>query len=301
MHGRMIRMPGKAFLVLSGPAIQAAISARLAGHPAKAHASLHHARCLVPARVAHALRQNPQMVAPATEAFYHRTPAAMRAAARARHLPAQVQYPHQPTTRRIAMYGSCACLPETSDALVCCQHCSDKIFLLLGSSPLYLRLQHARLQDMVSVIICFSKCLYAQLSQQTCQPPKAYPPLPPLRSPEHRAAQLGMMLTLGFEMLANSTPQPSSPATAQQGVNGSSGHDSAWPAFLASLQRNGYFGNDIPGGLWLSGSSACCGMRQVLRLAAQMMLVQPALPVHAKGVLLLQDTLNPPNAETWFI
>ena len=71
----------------AGKGIQDTISARLAGYPEKAQADMHHARCLVPAAVAHVLSLEPQLVAPAVEAFYNRTPADMRAANRAKHLP----------------------------------------------------------------------------------------------------------------------------------------------------------------------------------------------------------------------
>ena len=74
----------------AGTGMQDAITARLAGFPEKARASMHHARCSVPARLAHVLSLDPQLVAPAVEAFYNRTPADMRSASRARHFPPQV-------------------------------------------------------------------------------------------------------------------------------------------------------------------------------------------------------------------
>jgi len=47
--------------------------------PQKIHQNIHHARCHIPRGVAHALYQNPQLVAPAVEAFYTRDPVALKA------------------------------------------------------------------------------------------------------------------------------------------------------------------------------------------------------------------------------
>ena len=52
----------------------------------------------------------------------------------------------------------------------------------------------------MTVIVTFNRALYAQLAQQQFQPPRGYP-LPPLNSPAFRAAELGMKLTCGFEMV----------------------------------------------------------------------------------------------------
>jgi hypothetical protein len=46
--------------------------------PQKIHQNIHHARCHIPRGVAHALYQNPQLVAPAVEAFYTRDPVALK-------------------------------------------------------------------------------------------------------------------------------------------------------------------------------------------------------------------------------
>lgn len=56
------------------------------------------------------------------------------------------------------------------------------------------------LQEMANVVVTFSRCLYAQLEQQQFEPPKGYT-LPSPESQTFRAAQLGMKLTCGFEML----------------------------------------------------------------------------------------------------
>ena len=57
-----------------------------------------------------------------------------------------------------------------------------------------------RLQDLVTVIVSFNRALYAQLAQQQFQPPRGYP-LPAPNNPTFKAANLGMKLTCGFEMV----------------------------------------------------------------------------------------------------
>ena len=58
----------------------------------------------------------------------------------------------------------------------------------------------AQVQDLVTTIITFNQALYAQLAQQQFEPPRGYP-LPPQNNPAFKAADLGMKLTCGFEML----------------------------------------------------------------------------------------------------
>ncbi|GAQ92583.1 hypothetical protein KFL_010610030 [Klebsormidium nitens] len=62
--------------------IQSAVQRPIAGYPERARSNQHRARCLLPLRVAHILRQEPQLVAPAVEAFYDRDVDSMKAAAK---------------------------------------------------------------------------------------------------------------------------------------------------------------------------------------------------------------------------
>ena len=55
-------------------------------------------------------------------------------------------------------------------------------------------------EEMVTSSVIFSRCLYAQLAQQSFQPPASYP-LPRPGAPSAAAADLGMKLTLGMEMM----------------------------------------------------------------------------------------------------
>ena len=52
----------------------------------------------------------------------------------------------------------------------------------------------------MTLAVPFNRALYAQLAQQQFQPPRGYP-LPTPTNPTFKAADLGMKLTCGFEML----------------------------------------------------------------------------------------------------
>ena len=174
----------------------------------------------------------------------------------------------------------------------------------------------------VTTLVAFNRCQYAQLSQQRCEAPRGYPALPPQASPQHQPALLGLLLALGFELVAgrSGTAPPSrrppesrterqpgaGAATAEPGKAGdqqqpgpgaagagpaqaraqeqppeagpaaqqqdrAAGTDAApggraaagarraqlagsrWEAFLASLQRCGYFGGNIMGAALVPG------------------------------------------------
>lgn len=59
---------------LAPPLARGAISSRLGGYPAAAREGMHSAYAVLPARLAHVLRVEPQLIAPAVEAFYERDP-----------------------------------------------------------------------------------------------------------------------------------------------------------------------------------------------------------------------------------
>ena len=68
-------------------AANAALSSRLAPFPESARASTHRCVAVLPARLAALLEREPQLIAPATQAFYLRDPAGLNAAARAAFFP----------------------------------------------------------------------------------------------------------------------------------------------------------------------------------------------------------------------
>ncbi|RKO86841.1 SGT1 protein-domain-containing protein, partial [Blyttiomyces helicus] len=58
--------------------IQRAVFGRIEGFPGKAQENIHRARCVVPRGVAAVLARDPQLVAPAIEAFCMRDPITMK-------------------------------------------------------------------------------------------------------------------------------------------------------------------------------------------------------------------------------
>ena len=53
----------------------------------------------------------------------------------------------------------------------------------------------------MSVVVTLNRCMYAQLEQQEFEAPVGFS-MPPAMSAQHSAAQRGMKLTCGFEMLS---------------------------------------------------------------------------------------------------
>ncbi|TPX49274.1 hypothetical protein SeMB42_g02655 [Synchytrium endobioticum] len=67
--------------------IQKAVFDRISEYPEKARQNIHHARVTIPRTLASVLSREPQLVAPAVEAFYMRDPIAMRAIHRMERFP----------------------------------------------------------------------------------------------------------------------------------------------------------------------------------------------------------------------
>uniref|UniRef100_A0A8C3XDS5 Ecdysoneless cell cycle regulator n=1 Tax=Cyanoderma ruficeps TaxID=181631 RepID=A0A8C3XDS5_9PASS len=67
---------------LAAEPIRAAVEKRIHGYPEKIQASLHRARCFLPAGIVAVLRQRPSLVAAAVQAFYLRDPGDVRACRR---------------------------------------------------------------------------------------------------------------------------------------------------------------------------------------------------------------------------
>lgn len=60
------------------PEIQDAIRKRMGGYPGEITNGLHHSEMIIPHGIAHLLYLNPQLIAPAVEAFYTRDPLALK-------------------------------------------------------------------------------------------------------------------------------------------------------------------------------------------------------------------------------
>jgi len=65
--------------ILASESIRAAVNRRIRGYPEKTQASLHRARCFLPAGIVAVLKQHPRLVAAGVQAFYLRDPTELRA------------------------------------------------------------------------------------------------------------------------------------------------------------------------------------------------------------------------------
>ncbi|XP_061491312.1 protein ecdysoneless homolog isoform X2 [Rhineura floridana] len=94
----------------------------------------------------------------------------------------------------------------------------------------------------VMTSVTFTKCLYAQLVQQTFVPDRrsGYS-LPPQSHPQYKAHELGMKLAHGFEILCSKCSSPSHDSKKSM-LNGP-----LWNTFLNSLKKNNYFKGELEG------------------------------------------------------
>ncbi|CAK0783621.1 hypothetical protein CVIRNUC_006820 [Coccomyxa viridis] len=120
---------------------------------------------------------------------------------------------------------------------------------------------HFSPQDMVCVVVTLNRCMYAQLEQQEFQAPPGFS-IPPAKSPQHSAAQRGMKLAVGLEMLyarsrasggkdsdASLAPAQPDQEITEQAVSAMP----AWHAYRAGLRQKGYFKGNIPGSQQFKG------------------------------------------------
>ncbi|KAK1793054.1 hypothetical protein P4O66_011388 [Electrophorus voltai] len=91
--------------------------------------------------------------------------------------------------------------------------------------------------------VTFTRCLYAQLQQQSFVPDqRSGYTLPPHTHPQYRAHELGMKLAHGFEILC-SRARVAGPEAQETPVSA----DPLWKGFLRSLQRSNYFRGELEG------------------------------------------------------
>ncbi|XP_072280352.1 protein ecdysoneless homolog [Pyxicephalus adspersus] len=170
---------------LASEPITKAIERRIKGYPEKMKESFHRAHCFVPAGIAAVLKERPQFLAAAVQAFYLRDPLDLKACRTFRHF-----------------------LPETR----------------------------------VLTSVTFTKCLYAQLTQQRFQADKrsGYT-LPALSHPKYKAYELGMKLAHGFEILCSKCAASPSEVTRQPFKS------PLWTGFLNTLKKNDFFKGEMEG------------------------------------------------------
>ncbi|KAM3913488.1 protein ecdysoneless homolog [Leptodactylus fuscus] len=162
-----------------------AIDRRIKGYPEKIKESYHRAQCFVPAEIASVLRERPQFVSAAVQAFYLRDPIDLKA----------------------------------------CR-----------------TFHHFKPERRVFTLVTFTRCLYAQLSQQRFHPDKrnGYT-LPDLSHPKYRAHALGMKLAHGFEILCSKC------AVSDRLSTRLPSQSPLWTGFLSNLKKNDFFKGEMEG------------------------------------------------------
>ncbi|KAG0253353.1 hypothetical protein BG011_006410 [Mortierella polycephala] len=186
----------------------------------------HFARCQVPVEIARILKQRPELITRATEAFYTRDAVAMAVCSRMHKF-----------------------LPSTASAPLSSS-------LALSSSSITRQLGKNR-TPFVTTRICFTKTCYAQLMGQQFQPPKSWDGIvPPPNSDDAddpqkvKEAELGMKLTCGFEILCS----PDYPGDFGFKIGEEIkledfpfATDDSWRTFKSNLNARGYFRTERPG------------------------------------------------------
>ncbi|CAM6109907.1 unnamed protein product [Calypogeia fissa] len=108
--------------------------------------------------------------------------------------------------------------------------------------------------ELVDVLVRMSRAMYAQLVQQVFQAPRNYP-MPSINTPGFKEAEIGMKITVGFEMMywersssedvdALARESSEDQADSEEQISKRSEvpqNDAAWKKYKASLEQNGYF------------------------------------------------------------
>ncbi|XP_072043233.1 protein ecdysoneless homolog [Amphiura filiformis] len=106
-------------------------------------------------------------------------------------------------------------------------------------------MKHFLPEDMVMVQVKFTRCLYAQLSQQKFHPDQRSGwKVPAQSNPRHKACDLGMKLAHGFEILCSRCADGGS-SNSESSIEGTSGV--RWQRYLQSLKDKGYFRDELEG------------------------------------------------------
>ncbi|CAG9464126.1 unnamed protein product [Pedinophyceae sp. YPF-701] len=100
--------------------------------------------------------------------------------------------------------------------------------------------------DMVTVPVRFSRCLFAQLHSQPFAMPRAWPAAAEPSARSRRAAELGLKLTCGFEILCAEEGRGNADERTG-GDHAAVAGGVAWERYVAALKRAGYFRGEIEG------------------------------------------------------
>lgn len=105
------------------------------------------------------------------------------------------------------------------------------------------RMEHFRLKTMLMARIRFTRCLYAQLSQQPFKPDmRSQWTLPPASHPQFKAHELGHKLACGFQILCARSVKNEVISKENCVSKGP-----LWETFLACLIEQGYFRGEVNG------------------------------------------------------
>lgn len=212
--------------------IAKAIQRRIKGYPEQIKDSFHRAHCFVPAEIAVILKERPQLVSAAVQAFYLRDPIDLKSCRTFHHFK-----------------------PERS----------------------------------MFTSVTFTKCLYAQLSQQRFHPDKrsGYT-LPGLSHPKYKAHELGMKLAHGFEILCCRCAGSEALATRLPSQS------PLWTGFLNNLKKNNFFKGEM------EGSAQYCELMKKAEIYFQQSVFKPDSSANlgpGEEVLRLLSTLTVPMDE----
>ncbi|CAG8645807.1 6545_t:CDS:10, partial [Dentiscutata heterogama] len=170
--------------------VQQAVFSKTLGYPEKINQNFHYARCNIPRAIAHVLYHDPQLVAPAVEAFYTRDPIALKSCRKMQKFP-----------------------PYTS----------------------------------ITVSVKFTKTLYAQIVSQQFNAPQPFI-MPISTSKKYPAAELGMKLACGFEILCNDKyyTNLSSKPNKLNIETYPFDSDPSWKTFHSNLVEQNYYHDELP-------------------------------------------------------
>ncbi|XP_017331237.1 protein ecdysoneless homolog [Ictalurus punctatus] len=97
-------------------------------------------------------------------------------------------------------------------------------------------------ESRVLTLVTFTRCLYAQLQQQSFVPDRRSGfTLPPPSHPQYKAHELGMKLAHGFEILCSKSGRTEADSEAPVTAH------PLWRGFLDSLKKNDYFKGELEG------------------------------------------------------
>ncbi|GJN87800.1 hypothetical protein Rhopal_000755-T1 [Rhodotorula paludigena] len=208
-----------AVVTLAPKEVEAAVWARIEGYPGKIKEHHHRTLTYLPADVALALSDSPDLIAQAVGAFYEREPGTLRAVNAMSRFPPTSPLEPAPSSE------------SGADSMT-------------DSSP--------SLPGTVLVPTLLTRPLYSQLVLQRFYAPKPFEKAgwtdAKLGREDGRRRSVGMKIACGFEMLYKaSAPLPRQPAEASDSLAGVDTSSARYRAYLKSLAEKGFFEEEVEG------------------------------------------------------